>query len=97
MDGEITTSRGRKFLSNIFPKRFQFRESQSLGARVLWSKNISPMRSPGNSPSDIWRSIIDGTEVLKKELIWRIGDGKSMEIWNMNWIPRDKLKFHFFL
>jgi hypothetical protein len=27
-------------------------------------------------------------------LIQRIGDGKSTEIWNMNWIPRDSNMRH---
>ena len=43
----------------------------------------------GSRPSRIWRSILDGRDVLKQGLICRIGIGESTEIWNMNWLPRE--------
>ena len=43
----------------------------------------------GSSPSRIWRSILDGREVLERGLIRRIGTGESTHIWQMNWIPRE--------
>jgi hypothetical protein len=42
----------------------------------------------GNSPSDIWRSILHCWEVLQQGLIRRIGDAKSAPLWNCNLIPR---------
>lgn len=43
----------------------------------------------GLHPSQIWRSIIDGRDVLKQGLIRRIGNGENTRAWNDNWIPRD--------
>jgi hypothetical protein len=43
----------------------------------------------GSRPSRIWRSILDGREVLQQGLIRRIGIGETTDIWNMNWLPRD--------
>jgi hypothetical protein len=45
----------------------------------------------GTRPSRIWRSILDGREVLKQGLIRRIGDGQSTHIWNDNWLPREAM------
>ena len=39
-----------------------------------------------------WRSILARIEVLKKGLIWRIGDGTTTAIWTDDWIPRDQLR-----
>jgi hypothetical protein len=35
-----------------------------------------------------WRSIIYGRELLKKGLVWRIGDGSCIKTMEDNWIPR---------
>lgn len=42
----------------------------------------------GNHPSQVWRSILEGRDIMKQGLVRRIGDGSSTEIWNTNWIPR---------
>jgi hypothetical protein len=39
--------------------------------------------------SPCWRSIKHGLELLKKGVIWRIRDGKQINIWRCNWLPRD--------
>ncbi|RLN35951.1 hypothetical protein C2845_PM03G26230 [Panicum miliaceum] len=36
----------------------------------------------------VWRSIMFGLELLKKGVIWRIGNGEKIKIWQRNWIPR---------
>lgn len=41
----------------------------------------------GTSPSYAWRSLMDGREVLKQGLVWRIGDGISVDIRTSKWIP----------
>lgn len=46
----------------------------------------------GSSPSHIWRSIADGREVLKQGLIQRISNGKTTNIWSMDWIPSEGLR-----
>jgi ribonuclease HI len=45
----------------------------------------------GSHPSQIWRSIIEGREVMKQGLIRRIGTGEKTNAWNDNWIPRDTM------
>lgn len=39
--------------------------------------------------SPAWNGIEHGLELLKKGIIWRIGDGKSIRIWRDNWLPRN--------
>lgn len=46
----------------------------------------------GSRPSQIWRSILDGRDILPQGVIRRTGDGKTTEIWSQNWIPRDSFK-----
>ena len=40
--------------------------------------------------SPVWRAIEFGLELLKKGLIWRVGDGKQISVTNDNWIPGDE-------
>jgi hypothetical protein len=34
-----------------------------------------------------WHSILRGLEVLKEGVVWRVGDGESINAWNDPWIP----------
>lgn len=43
----------------------------------------------GAHPSQVWRAICAGTEILKQGIVKRIGNGQTTSIWNQNWIPRD--------
>lgn len=43
----------------------------------------------GSAPSRVWRSIIEGRDVLAQGLIRRIGTGEATNIWSANWLPRD--------
>jgi hypothetical protein len=38
----------------------------------------------GSHPSQIWRSILDGVDVLKQGLVRRIGSGEDTDPWNMH-------------
>lgn len=40
------------------------------------------------SGSHAWTSILHGRDVLKRGCRWRIGDGKSVGIWQDFWLPR---------
>jgi hypothetical protein len=42
----------------------------------------------GSRPSEIWRAMIEGHEVLKLCLIKVDRNGPGTSIWNDNWIPR---------
>jgi hypothetical protein len=35
-----------------------------------------------------WCSILKGIELIKKGMIWRVGNGRSVHIWKDPWIPR---------
>jgi hypothetical protein len=56
----------------------------SLCARVLQAKyfpNTSVLKAiPMREMSYTWRSILKGVEVIKKGLVWRIGDGMDVNI-----------------
>ena len=41
----------------------------------------------GSNPSYAWRSIWNAKQLLKKGLIWRVGDGNSIKIWEDKWFP----------
>ena len=43
----------------------------------------------GSRPSQIWRSLCEGRDILRTGLIKHIGDGENTNIWNDNWLPRD--------
>ena len=67
-------------------------DKTSLFYRVFKSKyfpnsTIMDAANP-SSASYAWRSIIQGREVIKKEAVWRIGDGKSVDMWADRWLPR---------
>lgn len=40
----------------------------------------------GSNPSLIWRSIWGSLKLLKEGLRWRLGNGKSIEVWNHKWL-----------
>lgn len=64
----------------------------SLCARVLKSKYypkgdlLDTVFSVNASP--VWRGTEFGLELLKKGLIWRVGDGKKIQITRDQWITR---------
>jgi hypothetical protein len=45
--------------------------------------------SLGNSPSQAWRALVEGRDIMSHGLIRRIGTGDSTHAWNQNWLPRD--------
>ena len=71
-------------------------DEESLSARILKAVYF-PDRSLleaelGSHPSQIWRAILDGKEVLLQGIIRRIGNGETTRIWDHNWIPGDSFK-----
>jgi hypothetical protein len=36
-----------------------------------------------------WRSILKGVDVLKTGIVWRIGDGGKINLWDDPWLPRE--------
>jgi hypothetical protein len=43
----------------------------------------------GSSPSQVWRALVEGRDVMAQGLVRRIGTGERTHAWNSNWIPRD--------
>ncbi|CAN6374879.1 unnamed protein product [Urochloa humidicola] len=66
---------------------------ESLCAQVLRAKYYpegNPLKaSPGRNMSYTWRSILSGLEVLKEGLVWRIGDGSKVNVWEDAWLPKE--------
>jgi hypothetical protein len=44
----------------------------------------------GRKPSYAWRSIWNSNKLLKEGLIWRVGDGTNICIWDDPWLPKPK-------
>jgi ribonuclease HI len=64
----------------------------SLCTRVLRAKyyprgNLLDTVAAGEA-SQTWRAIEYGLELLKKGVVWRVGDGASIRIWRDNLLPR---------
>nr|ABA98911.1 retrotransposon protein, putative, unclassified, expressed [Oryza sativa Japonica Group] len=66
---------------------------ESLCARILKAKYypnselIDAVFPVDSSPS--WKGIEHGLHLLKKGLVWRIGDGSKVNIWRDQWIPKE--------
>jgi hypothetical protein len=70
--------------------------SESLCAKVLSAKyypegDVLKAKTRSNM-SYTWHSILKGLEVLKRGLIWRVGDGRGIKIWEDPWIPREWIR-----
>lgn len=65
---------------------------ESLCARVLRAKCFPSGSlvdtSFGGNASPGWRAIEYGLELLKKGVIWRVGNGQQIRIWRDPWMPR---------
>ena len=68
-------------------------EPSTLSARILkasyFPQGLVLEAELGTRPSQIWRAILDGRDMLKQGLIRRIGNGQSTSIWDDNWIPKE--------
>ena len=68
----------------------------SLSARILkevYFPDVSLFEaSLGNHPSQIWRAILDGRDIMVQGLVRRIGNGETTDIWHDNWLPRTHMK-----
>ncbi|XP_073354033.1 uncharacterized protein [Aegilops tauschii subsp. strangulata] len=45
----------------------------------------------GNNPSQVWRAILEGRDILRQGLVRRIGNGATTRIWEDNWLPRNEM------
>ena len=67
-------------------------DKNSLFYRVFKVKffpnNLVMEASSPSSASYAWKSILRGREVIQRGASWRVGDGKSINIWEDRWLPR---------
>jgi hypothetical protein len=64
----------------------------SLCARVLKARyyprgELIDTVFTGN-PSSVWIAISHGIDLLKKGVLWRVGNGHNIRVWRDSWIPR---------
>jgi hypothetical protein len=69
----------------------------SLCARLLKAKyyksgSLLDTVFPVNA-SPVWKGIEYGLELLKKGVIWRIGNGERVKVWRDPWIPYHQEEF----
>nr|XP_040258536.1 uncharacterized protein LOC109764695 [Aegilops tauschii subsp. strangulata] len=62
--------------------------AQVLKARYYPEGRLEDTVFSGNA-SPTWQAIQYGLELLKKGLVWRVGDGRNIRIWRDRWIPRE--------
>jgi hypothetical protein len=64
---------------------------ESLVARVMREKyfpNLEFLESNlGKKPSFVWRSIWQAKSLLEEGLMWRVGNGHRINLWDDKWIP----------
>ncbi|KAG6627185.1 hypothetical protein CIPAW_15G109000 [Carya illinoinensis] len=64
----------------------------SLAARVLKEKYFKCSTfldvKKGSNSSFLWQSFISARSLLKEGLVWRVGDGQSIDLWNDKWLPQ---------
>ena len=65
----------------------------SLCAKLLQAKYYNDRSvldaKPSSGMSYSWRSIMQGVELLKKGIIWHVGDAANLNMWSDPWLPRD--------
>lgn len=68
---------------------------------ALWVKMLKGLYYPrtdflnarkGGRASWAWSSILAGREVIKSDLIWRIGDGSRVRVWKDRWVGGEELE-----
>lgn len=61
--------------------------TQVLAAKYFPDGSILEAK-PMKGISYSWRSILKGVQLLKKGIIWRVGNGENIRVWEDPWIPR---------
>ncbi|KAE8809075.1 retrotransposon unclassified [Hordeum vulgare] len=58
-----------------------------LRAKYYPSGNLVDTVFTGNA-SAVWRGLEHGLELVKKGMLWRVGNGMNIRVWRDPWIPR---------
>ncbi|KAK7260043.1 hypothetical protein RIF29_25765 [Crotalaria pallida] len=67
-------------------------DKDSLWAQVVRNKykcgnDLLPIVKRRHSESNVWKGIRKGWDSLHNNIIWRPGNGKTINIWHDNWLP----------
>lgn len=66
-------------------------DPDSLGCRVLkgrYFRHVDIMEAGlGSNPSFIWRSLLWSRDILREKLLWWVGDGSAIRLFEDNWVP----------
>ena len=54
----------------------------------FFPNNLVMEASSPSSASYAWKTILRGRKVIQRGASWRVGDGKSINIWEDRWLPR---------
>ncbi|KAF5458730.1 hypothetical protein F2P56_022740 [Juglans regia] len=60
--------------AKIFKEKY-YKHSQFIGAKL------------GYKPSFMWRSLLDAQDLIKAGMVWSVGNGRRISIWNDKWLP----------
>nr|DAD41274.1 TPA_asm: hypothetical protein HUJ06_015597 [Nelumbo nucifera] len=65
---------------------------------VTWNKMcvVKGVEGLGSNASWGWRSLLQGLELIKHDLIWHIGNGRGIRIWEDSWVvgcPNFKIQY----
>lgn len=47
----------------------------------------------GNNPSYAWRSLLAAKDLIQEGLMWKVGDGSSIEVSNHIWLPNRPVSY----
>ena len=65
---------------------------RSLSHKVLKAKyfpySTLHQAQKGSKASYLWASLLEGKRVVEQGANWRVGDGKSINVWNDRWIKK---------
>jgi hypothetical protein len=68
-----------------------WKDLSSLVARIMKAKyhpDCSIIKATrGRKPSFAWRSIQSSSDLIREGLIWRVGNGEKIRIWQDKWLP----------
>ncbi|XP_060967984.1 uncharacterized protein LOC133035777 [Cannabis sativa] len=67
--------------------------SQTLKARYFPHSSVLEV-GPGFNPSYSWRSLLWGRDLMKRGLIWKVGDDSNIHAIQDHWIPGLRYKFY---
>ena len=57
--------------------------------RAKYFPNVDFLQADvGNNPSFLQRSLLEGRNVLELGSLWRVGDGRRIEIFNSKWLKK---------